>query len=120
MHAQFSNFSPTGGALDNEEVYASASETNYRNQGIARLLQSFGRIYFDPAEAIDHPSTQMGYLNSRSLGVGLAFSPPAGFKTFCGTVTQTVNVAVIWPEGFWRFCVCCFRRCSFSRKLTAL
>jgi glutaminase len=37
----------------NEEVYASASATNYRNQGIARLLQSFGRIYFDPAEATD-------------------------------------------------------------------
>jgi len=37
----------------NEEVYASASETNYRNQGIARLLQSFGRIYFDPAKATD-------------------------------------------------------------------
>jgi glutaminase len=37
----------------NEEVYASASETNYRNQGIARLLQSFGRIYFDPEQATD-------------------------------------------------------------------
>jgi glutaminase len=37
----------------NEEVYASASETNYRNQGIARLLQSFGRVYLDPAEATD-------------------------------------------------------------------
>ena len=37
----------------NEELYASASETNHRNQGIARLLQSFGRIYFDPAEATD-------------------------------------------------------------------
>jgi glutaminase len=37
----------------NDEVYASASETNHRNQGIARLLQSFGRIYFDPAEATD-------------------------------------------------------------------
>jgi glutaminase len=37
----------------NTEVYASASETNHRNQGIARLLQSFGRIYFDPAEATD-------------------------------------------------------------------
>ena len=30
----------------NEEVYASASETNHRNQSIARLLQSFGRIYW--------------------------------------------------------------------------
>src|SRR5271167_1697360 len=37
----------------NEEVYASASETNHRNQGIARLLQSFSRIYFDPAQATD-------------------------------------------------------------------
>lgn len=37
----------------NEEVYVSASETNFRNQGIARLLQSFGRIYFDPAQATD-------------------------------------------------------------------
>jgi glutaminase len=37
----------------NEEVYVSASETNYRNQGIARLLQSYGRIYMDPAEATD-------------------------------------------------------------------
>jgi glutaminase len=37
----------------NKEVYVSASETNYRNQGIARLLQSYGRIYFDPAQATD-------------------------------------------------------------------
>ena len=37
----------------NEEVYASASQTNFRNQGIARLLQSFGRIYFDPEQATD-------------------------------------------------------------------
>src|SRR5262245_44488640 len=37
----------------NEEVYDSASATNYRNQSIARLLQSFGRIYMDPVEATD-------------------------------------------------------------------
>lgn len=37
----------------NEPVYASASETNYRNQSIARLLQSYGRIYLDPTEAVD-------------------------------------------------------------------
>jgi glutaminase len=37
----------------NDEVYASASETNYRNQSIARLLQSYDRIYMDPAEATD-------------------------------------------------------------------
>jgi glutaminase len=37
----------------NAEVYASASETNHRNQSIARLLHSYGRIYCDPAEATD-------------------------------------------------------------------
>jgi glutaminase len=37
----------------NDEVYASASATNHRNQSIARLLQSYGRIYFDPALATD-------------------------------------------------------------------
>jgi glutaminase len=37
----------------NDEVYASASATNYRNQSIARLLQSYARIYMNPAEAVD-------------------------------------------------------------------
>ena len=36
-----------------EEVYACAAETNSRNHGIARLLQSCGRLYCDPAEAVD-------------------------------------------------------------------
>jgi glutaminase len=37
----------------NQEVYTSATETNFRNQSIARLLQSFGRIYCEPAQATD-------------------------------------------------------------------
>ncbi len=37
----------------NEEVYRSASETNDRNQQLARVLEGFDRIYFDPAEATD-------------------------------------------------------------------
>jgi glutaminase len=37
----------------NEEVYASESATNLRNQGIAHLLQSYGRLYFDPDQATD-------------------------------------------------------------------
>ena len=36
-----------------EEVYASASATNHRNRAIANLLASRGRIYCDPAEAVD-------------------------------------------------------------------
>jgi glutaminase len=37
----------------NEEVYASATQTNDRNQGIARLLKSLGRIEGDAAEVTD-------------------------------------------------------------------
>ena len=37
----------------NEEVYASAAATNIRNRGIARLLESYGRMYMDPLEATD-------------------------------------------------------------------
>jgi len=37
----------------NEEVYRSASETNFRNRSIARLLQSLSRIYCDPIQATD-------------------------------------------------------------------
>jgi glutaminase len=36
-----------------EEVYESESATNLRNQGIAHLLESYGRLYFDPDEATD-------------------------------------------------------------------
>lgn len=37
----------------NAEVYDLASATNFRNQSIARLLQSYGRIYLDPSQATD-------------------------------------------------------------------
>lgn len=37
----------------NEEVYASASATNFRNRSIARLLQSLDRLYCDPVRATD-------------------------------------------------------------------
>ncbi len=37
----------------NDEVYASEAASNLRNQGIAHLLSSYGRLYFDPDEATD-------------------------------------------------------------------
>jgi glutaminase len=36
-----------------EDVYASEAASNMRNQGIAHLLQSYGRLYFDADEATD-------------------------------------------------------------------
>jgi glutaminase len=37
----------------NPDVYASEAATNLRNQGIAHLLDSYGKLYFDPDEATD-------------------------------------------------------------------
>jgi glutaminase len=54
----------------NDEVYASASDTNSRNQSIARLLQSYGRIYMDPAEAVDLYTKQCALnVSARDLAV---------------------------------------------------
>lgn len=54
----------------NEEVYASASETNYRNQSLARLLQSYGRVFMDPAEAVDLYTRQCALdVSARDLAV---------------------------------------------------
>lgn len=54
----------------NEEVYASASDTNFRNRSIARLLQSFDRIYSDAKEATDLYTRQCSLnVSARDLAV---------------------------------------------------
>jgi glutaminase len=52
IHDGLGRFAGRTLSLD-EEVYASASVTNYRNRGLANLLESYGRIYCDPAGALD-------------------------------------------------------------------
>ena len=52
IHAGLSKFAGRTLSL-NDEVYVSALETNFRNQSIARMLQGFGRIYLEPALAVD-------------------------------------------------------------------
>jgi glutaminase len=52
IHEGLSRFAGRTLAI-NEEVYASATATNFRNQSIARLLQTYDRIYMDPAEATE-------------------------------------------------------------------
>ncbi len=53
-----------------EEVYASASETNSRNQSIARLLQSRARVFLDPVEAVDLYTRQCSLrVSARDLAV---------------------------------------------------
>jgi glutaminase len=52
IHEGLSRFAGRPLAL-NDEVYESARETNSRNQAIARLLQTYGRIDMEPADATD-------------------------------------------------------------------
>jgi glutaminase len=52
LHGGLSRFAGRELAFD-EEVYASASTTNARNQEIARLLEDRGRIHGDPLQAVD-------------------------------------------------------------------
>ncbi len=75
----------------NEDVYRSASETNSRNQSIARLLQSFGRIYFDPAEATDLYTRQCALnVSARDLAV-------MGATLADGGVNPITKVRVVDP-----------------------
>lgn len=54
----------------NEGVYASASQTNFRNRSIARLLESFDRIYCDAKEATDLYTRQCSLnVSARDLAV---------------------------------------------------
>lgn len=52
IHEGLSRFAGRELALD-EEIYASASTTNHRNQAIARLLEDYDRLFSDPADALD-------------------------------------------------------------------
>src|SRR5262249_2970908 len=69
IHEGLSNFA--GRKLPmNEEVLQSALETNFRNRSIAQFLQSVGRIYCDPMEAVDLYTRQCSLnVSARDLAV---------------------------------------------------
>ena len=52
IHDGLSRFAGRTLEID-QAVYASASETNFRNQALSRMLMSRGKIYADPAEATE-------------------------------------------------------------------
>jgi glutaminase len=65
----------------NEEVYASASESNFRNRSIAWMLESVGRIYCDPAEAVDLYTRQCSLnVSAKDLAVMGATLADGGFN----------------------------------------
>ncbi len=69
LHAGLSRFA--GRALPmNEEVLASARETNFRNRSLAWFLKSMGAIYLDPDEAVDLYTMQCSLnVTARDLAV---------------------------------------------------
>lgn len=52
LSTEMSHFAGRPLVID-DEVYASASATNHRNQAIARLLEAVGGIYWDPQETVE-------------------------------------------------------------------
>ena len=65
----------------NDEVYVSASETNFRNRSIAWMLQSMGAIYSDPAEAVELYTRQCSLnVSARDLAVMGATLAHGGFN----------------------------------------
>jgi glutaminase len=69
LHDGLSRFAGRQLSFD-DEVYASASATNARNQGIARLLQDRERLYRDPSEAVDLYTRQCSLrVSARDLAV---------------------------------------------------
>ena len=75
----------------NDEVYASASATNFQNQSIARLLQSRQRIYLDPADATDL------YTRQSSLNVSARDLAVMGATLADGGVNPITKERVIGP-----------------------
>ena len=65
----------------NEEVYVSASKTNFRNRSIAWMLESTGRIYCDPTEAVELYTRQCSLnVSARDLAVMGATLAHGGFN----------------------------------------
>ena len=84
IHNGLSRFAGHPLAL-NEEVYFSASETNSRNQSLARLLQSYGRVYMDPAEAVDLYTRQCALdVSAKDLAVMGATLADGGMNPITG------------------------------------
>ena len=74
-------------------MYASASQTNARNQGIARLLESYDRVYRDPAEAVDLYTRQCSLkVSARDLAVMGATLADGGVNPVTGE--RVVDAAV--------------------------
>ena len=91
----------------NTEVYESASQTNARNQSIARLLQSYDRIYCDPTDAIDLYTRQCSLnVSTKDLAVMGATLADGGVNPVTGesvidAMTCRHTLAVMTTAGLY-------------------
>jgi glutaminase len=91
-----------------DEVYASASATNHRNRAIADFLASRGRLYWDPAEAVDLYTRQSCLATSAEdlaiMSATLAdggVNPVTGLRVVTPAVCQHV-LAVMATAGMYQ------------------
>ena len=91
IHENLSAFAGRDLAV-NDDVYRSASETNNRNQCIARMLQDYGRIYMDAGDAVELYTRQCALnVSARDLAV-------MGATLADGGVNPVTRQRVITPE----------------------
>ena len=88
LHRMLSGFAGRELAID-EEVYASATATNHRNQAIARLLLAVDAIYWDPEETVDL------YTRQCSLAVTARDLATMGATLACGGVNPITGERVV-------------------------
>ena len=106
LHEGLSRFAGRALALD-EEVYACASASNARNQGIARLLQSYGRLAGDPAAAVDLYTRQCSLkVSAKDLAVMGATLADGGVNPVTGSrvvdpMTCHYTLAVMLTAGLY-------------------
>jgi glutaminase len=92
VHAGLSRFAGRTLSL-NEEVLASASETNFRNRSTAQLLNDYKRIYCDPLQATDLYTRQCSLnVSARDLAVMGATLADGGVNPL--TLERVVGAAV--------------------------
>ena len=89
------------------EVYQSEAATNLRNQGIAHLLDSYGRLYFDPDEAADVYTRQCSLMvcaeDLAVMGATLAdggVNPRTGVRVIASEICKRV-LAVMATAGLY-------------------
>jgi glutaminase len=114
IHDGLSKFA--GGTLPlDEEVYASAVETNQRNQGIASILLGLGRMYSDPLEATDLYTRQCSLaVTARDLAVMGATLADGGVNPITGervvdpavchyTLAVMITAGLYQTSGDWLY-----------------